>query len=118
MMKNKKFLIGILVVIVILVGGWWIWEKNYYSDEKCSNLEKEIGDSLTLLDTSCEVDSDCKPLIFHGNWVSFCVNKNEDTQAIESSVQGFLDNCFYIGVAPTDIECSCENNKCISSRIH
>jgi hypothetical protein len=116
-MMRKKIIVGILVVIISLISVWWIWEKNYYSDEKCSNLEKEISDDLALLSTFCEYDSDCKPLIFHGNWVSFCVNKNEDAQAIESSVQRFLDHCFYIGVAPTDIECSCENNKCIPSRI-
>lgn len=117
MTKKIKKLIIFLPIIVFIIIGVFIWKKNNYSEKKCNNLEKEISNKLAVLNMSCTEDSDCKTMLFDGNWMSHCVNKNENTKPIESSAENFLDKCFYIGVAPKDIECFCEDNMCNFRRI-
>ncbi len=116
MTKNKKLLISILAVAVILAAGWWIWESQKIPErlsyERCLKLEAEISEDVSSIDNSCEIDSDCKPLNFGGNWMNICVNKNTNTLAVQSAVKNFLMKCPFPGVWPPVDECSCVENKC------
>lgn len=107
-----KILISILIVGVVLFSG--CMEKKLSEDE-CLKLENEISENIANLDNSCGNDSDCKPLIFGGKWMSTCVNKDSYTLTIEAAVKYFLDKCDYIGVGPP-VECSCINNICIPKK--
>lgn len=71
MMKNKKLLIGFLVVGVILIIGWWVL--NIYQVNTCANLEKNVN--------NCDDDSDCictNKGCFLGNieYYELCIDKS------------------------------------------
>ncbi|MBA4319674.1 MAG: hypothetical protein C0412_14835 [Flavobacterium sp.] len=115
MVKRTKILIGILAVVVVLTVGWLVWNSQKIPErlsyERCLKLEDEISEDISSIDNSCEIDSDCKPLNFGGNWVNICVNKNTNTLAVQADVKNFLMKCPFPGVWPP-IKCSCVENKC------
>jgi len=39
-MKNRKFIIGILVISIILIGGWWIW--NNQTMKNCNHYKRSM----------------------------------------------------------------------------
>jgi len=126
-MKNKiKILIGVLVVGIILVGGWWVWN-NYYrvSETYREELNKEINDKIEKLDKSCQSNEDCKTvellrLIQANGAYPICVNKGEVVKEIRS-----LQNLYYkryktslpnISIRPVPFYgCECKNNVCIET---
>lgn len=116
--RDKKILIIILAVAVILAGGWWIWNSQKIPErlsyEQCLKLEVGVSEDISSIDNSCEIDSDCKPLYFSGNWMNICVNKNTNTLAVQSAVKNFRMKCPFPGVGPPIDECSCVENKCVA----
>ena len=83
MMKNKKPLIGILVIIIILAGGWWIWSSQITqpSEKAC----KSDPDCVCVPISSAEVNYD--------NW---CINKKQVDKSLISRW----------------CECKCKNGRC------
>lgn len=113
--SKAKILIIILAVGIVSAAGWWVWNNQITPGrlgyERCLKLEAEISEDISSIDNSCEIDSDCKPLNFGGNWVNICVNQNTNTLAVQSAVKNFLKKCPFPGVYPP-IECLCVENKC------
>ena len=58
MSKKVKILIGVLIIGIILIGGWWIWE-TYQPVEEVIPKEEEI-----IKEESCSQDSHCVFLDF------------------------------------------------------
>lgn len=88
--SKTKILIGALVaLIIILVGGWWIW--NFYY--KCS-IEKPW-----LCKRDCRTDEDCYPACGCG-----CIN----------SVERCSDQCLWDHVP---YSCKCINGTCTITKL-
>lgn len=126
MNKGIKILIGILVIGIVLAGGWWVWN-NYYKVSETSEiyreeLMKEISDKIEKLDKSCQSNEDCKEvelryLIKADGVHPLCVNKEETIKEIRS-----LQDLYYkkyktslpdilINLLPF-YGCECKNNVC------
>ena len=100
MITKTKILIGILVVVILAAGGWWVWNKQ--------NVGIICGVSDSLY---CESDSDCicadaeseYPGCFLGskNYYEKCINKTDIC----------MDFCTGWGQPPV----KCINNQCTIS---
>ena len=85
-LRNKKILIGILIVGIVLIGGWRGWN----SFHKCSVAHPEF------CDRSCEIDEDCYPSCLRD---CGCINALESCRVdIRCEVPPF--------------SCKCVNNVC------
>ncbi len=128
MTTKIKILIGILMVGIILVGGFWIWNEYQPIEERKKDeisreeLNKKISDKIKKLDKSCLFDGDCKTvellrLIQTNGAYPFCVNKGEVIKEIRC-----LQDLYYkkykaslpnILISPAPFYgCECKNNIC------
>lgn len=124
MNAKTKILTGILVTIVLVAGGWWVW-KNRYLNIYCDNLGKRITTEIDGLDTSCQVNQDCKTVellraIRLNGAYPICVNKREDAKKIRSlqDLQRKICKDFLPHILITPVPfygCDCKNNVCTAT---
>lgn len=109
-----KILIGVLVIGIILIGGWWIWKETPLFVTECNILENDIKQDLEEANY-CEKDDDCVVVSFgcpFGCW-NF-VNKNIDLSPIKEKVEEYKNQCsgclYKCGAPPENL--ICQNEKC------
>ena len=89
MNKKIKILIGILIVGILLIGGWWVWKQN--------TIERQSISTYNII-KNCTHDNEC---VCSGRYG--CINKNSVLPPVIPE-----DKFKCIGV-----KCSCINNRCI-----
>ncbi len=96
MMKNKKFLIGILLVGIILVAGWWVW--NYSNGYAIKDTTAKCEDCKTKFISWCE---NCRSL----GWPT-----GSNNSPILSDIETYicLKDCFGVIFPKTEY---CDNAK-------
>ncbi|MCK4454204.1 hypothetical protein KAU51_02560 [Candidatus Parcubacteria bacterium] len=98
LLRDKKILIGILAVGIILIGGWWVWN-NY----------QPIGEMLE--GKHCKQDSDC----IYG-WpercIMGCVHKDTPKRTPCPDVKVAMWSSYIWENMP----CRCINNKCVEDK--
>lgn len=104
---KTKILIGILIVIILTVGGWWIW--NNIQQQKGVFKEAEIPDSMR----TCDEDSDCA--LVYGSCSCDAVNKDyKDNRQVLEAVEllsGGME-CFANECDLENIFAVCKNERC------
>ena len=109
-MKMKNYFIGIIILIILSVAGYFIYE-----DLSCKKLEQSIN--AIELNKRCKNDTDCIRS-GAGGLCGSCLNRDESqdkiNRYIEISTQIWEKECFgpkiYAGCM--QLTCKCENNQC------
>ena len=93
-----KILIGVLVVGVVLIAGWWIWNGQTIKNPRgiCGPKGMGINYDVLYCDETCNVDDDCKFTCGCG-----AINKNEICHD-----EGITYDC-------VDHEVKCKEGRCI-----
>lgn len=111
-MRNKKLLIGILIIGIVIVSGWWVW--NHYRTPICFVLEWQIAGKIERANY-CNADEDCITVNFSCPFgCGSYVNRNIDTSSIEERINSYnelcgtcIEKCAILLGSPV-----CINNKC------
>jgi len=101
-MNSKiKILVGVLVVGLVLIAGWWIWSSQTIKDLKGICGPKGMGTNynVSYCDKLCDVDNDCKFTCGCG-----AINKNEICHD-----EGIIYDCI-------EHETKCEKGRCVIGR--
>jgi len=117
MYAKIKILVGILVVIVIVAGGWWVWNIiTVISEEDCDALKQKIIKNINEANY-CSIDEDCIIVDFGCPFgCGSYVNRNADVDGMKAEIDLYNSCvggiCEYMCMSPR--EPKCVNNKCIS----
>ncbi|MEK6568511.1 MAG: hypothetical protein AABZ27_07240 [Candidatus Omnitrophota bacterium] len=110
-MKNKK-LYAILFLGIIIIVGWFIYDRFTFDCNEIYKIEKEEASKVNI---NCKNASDCVQAPLRG-CVGSCMNKNTDSAIIKKIREiievGYKKNCFPV---PECIEQSAKCNKCIDN---
>jgi len=101
MNSKTKIILGILIMSVILVGGWWIWNSQTIGGPKGICGPRGMGSNydVSYCDKSCNTNSDCKFTCGCG-----AINKNEICHD-----EGIIYDC-------VDREVMCKEGRCITGK--
>ncbi|HOV97820.1 MAG TPA: hypothetical protein PLW49_02270 [bacterium] len=103
MNKKVKILVGILVVVILVTSGWWIWKNqtvkglDFESNGTCGLKASGSNYDISYCDRSCNLDIDCQFTCGCG-----AVNKNEICHD-----EGIIYDCVERYV-------KCEEKKCVA----
>jgi len=116
MNSEIKVLLGVLIVGIVLISGFWIKENYFtsFSIEQCEQLKNQINEEIEKANF-CQKDEDCAIVSFDcpfGCWD--IVNKNE-VEPIKKKVEKYREKCgrclYKCSVGPEDVEC--KNGVCV-----